>query len=81
MARVLVVEDEERMAALVAAAPTGSLGASRGVSGAGRDPAPIAQGIEQGFPKPCVAGSNPAGGAYIHPCQRAATTFLKIIGG
>ena len=28
-------------------------------------PAPIAQGIEQGFPKPCVAGSNPAGGARI----------------
>ena len=26
-------------------------------------PAPIAQGIEQRFPKPCVAGSNPAGGA------------------
>ena len=25
--------------------------------------APIAQGIEQRFPKPCVAGSNPAGGA------------------
>src|SRR5829696_2586552 len=25
--------------------------------------APVAQGIEQRFPKPCVAGSNPAGGA------------------
>ena len=24
--------------------------------------APVAQGIEQRFPKPCVAGSNPAGG-------------------
>jgi hypothetical protein len=28
-----------------------------------RRSAPIAQGIEQRFPKPCVAGSNPAGGA------------------
>jgi integrase len=26
-------------------------------------PAPVAQGIERRFPKPCVAGSNPAGGA------------------
>ena len=26
-------------------------------------PAPVAQGIEHRFPKPCVAGSNPAGGA------------------
>ncbi len=25
-------------------------------------PAPVAQGIERRFPKPCVAGSNPAGG-------------------
>ena len=25
--------------------------------------APVAQGIERRFPKPCVAGSNPAGGA------------------
>ena len=27
--------------------------------------APIAQGIEQRFPKPCVVGSNPAGGADV----------------
>ena len=28
-------------------------------------PAPVAQGIERRFPKPCVAGSNPAGGANV----------------
>ena len=28
-------------------------------------PAPVAQGIEHRFPKPCVAGSNPAGGAIL----------------
>src|ERR1017187_9219124 len=30
-----------------------------------RDPAPVAQGIERRFPKPCVAGSNPAWGAKL----------------
>jgi len=39
-------------------------------------PAPVAQGIERRFPKPCVAGSNPAGGATVTagqprvPCHR-----------
>jgi hypothetical protein len=27
--------------------------------------APVAQGIERRFPKPCVAGSNPAGGTKL----------------
>jgi hypothetical protein len=27
--------------------------------------APVAQGIERRFPKPCVAGSNPARGANV----------------
>ncbi len=27
--------------------------------------APVAQGIEHRFPKPCVAGSNPAGGVCL----------------
>ena len=27
--------------------------------------APVAQGIEQWFPKPCAAGSNPAGGTDL----------------
>ena len=27
--------------------------------------APVAQGIERRFPKPCVAGSNPAGGTLL----------------
>src|SRR4051812_23242655 len=30
------------------------------------NPALVAQGIERRFPKPCVAGSNPAGGAKQH---------------
>ena len=29
-------------------------------------PAPVAQGIERRFPKPCVVGSNPAGGTTKH---------------
>ena len=32
-------------------------------------PASIAQGIEHRFPKPCVAGSNPARGTTVLPCQ------------
>src|SRR5699024_337348 len=32
------------------------------VSGKSARPAPVAQGIEQRFPKPRAAGSNPAGG-------------------
>jgi 8-oxo-dGTP diphosphatase len=34
--------------------------------------APVAQGIEQRFPKPCAAGSNPAGGT-TYPQVRSAT--------
>jgi hypothetical protein len=30
----------------------------------------VAQGIEQRFPKPCVAGSNPAGGTHIYLPKR-----------
>jgi hypothetical protein len=33
--------------------------------------APVAQGIERRFPKPCVAGSNPAGGATVSAGQHA----------
>src|SRR5688572_28378415 len=32
-------------------------------------PALVAQGIERRFPKPCVAGSSPAGGTHIRPGQ------------
>lgn len=37
-------------------------------------PAPVAQGIERRFPKPCVAGSNPAGGAN----REAAATARSL---
>jgi hypothetical protein len=36
-------------------------------------PAPVAQGIERRFPKPCVAGSNPAGGANVVAGQRVTS--------
>ena len=42
--------------------PDGSLGGPDRSVGS---PALVAQGIEQRFPKPCVAGSNPAGGTDI----------------
>lgn len=35
-------------------------------------PASVAQGTEQRFPKPRVAGSSPAGGAWYHPEPQAA---------
>ncbi len=38
-------------------------------------PAPVAQGIEQRFPKPCAAGSNPAGSTTFAGCG------LKLFGG
>ena len=33
-------------------------------------PAPVAQGIEHRFPKPVVAGSNPAGGTEVCSLER-----------
>lgn len=54
----------------------------------GHDPAkaqhigPVAQGIERRFPKPCVAGSNPAGatcGCWLHcqPIERAGSAEVR----
>ncbi len=43
-----------------------------------RSPAPVAQGIERRFPKPCVAGSNPAGGAKIGVLERVRYSALDI---
>src|SRR5207245_11327936 len=40
-------------------------------------PAPVAQRIERRFPKPCVAGSTPAGGADFRP--RTSPSF-RIVG-
>ena len=37
--------------------------------------APVAQGIERRFPKPCVAGSNPAGGAVW--CRETSETDVS----
>ena len=50
----------------------GQLTIAPGVGKIKRDelPAPVAQGIEQRFPKPRVAGSNPAGGAWAIPSAR-----------
>ena len=31
--------------------------------------APVAQGIERRFPKPCVGGSNPLGSASLKPLE------------
>src|SRR4051795_8948241 len=40
--------------------------------GQGRRSALVAQGREQRFPKPCVAGSNPAGGTNCQSPERLA---------
>ena len=37
----------------------------------------VAQGIEQRFPKPCVAGSNPAGGTQ----QMGTVVTITAVGG
>ena len=39
--------------------------------------APVAQGIERRFPKPCVAGSNPAGGTQQDRSSEAIWTGLR----
>ena len=39
-------------------------------------PAPVAQGIEQRFPKPRVAGSNPAGGTWVFLYVRWTSPLL-----
>ena len=44
-------------------------------------PAPVAQGIERRFPKPCVAGSNPAGGTAVPARWHAAGRRVPIRGG
>src|SRR3954471_11297012 len=43
-------------------------------------PALVAQGIEHRFPKPCVAGSNPAGGAFAsrQTSRRSCGGLVKI---
>ena len=40
-----------------------------------RPSALVAQGIEHRFPKPCVAGSNPAGGTSQN-CDRLTSDFM-----
>ena len=42
-------------------------------------PASVAQGIEHRFPKPCVAGSNPAGGTVHHHTQETPVLILAIL--
>jgi hypothetical protein len=39
--------------------------------------APVAQGIEHRFPKPCVVGSNPTGGAKKDPVTRPNAESAK----
>ena len=38
----------------------------------------VAQGIEHRFPKPCVAGSNPAEGTYLFPQVKGLPESTKI---
>ena len=48
------------------------------MSRSGVDPhAPVAQGIEHRFPKPGVAGSNPAGGTAEKIVESLTTTSLS----
>jgi hypothetical protein len=43
--------------------------------------APVAQGIERRFPKPCVAGSNPAGGTQEMRSLRRGVRILCLHSG
>src|SRR5690348_1394268 len=38
---------------------------------------PVAQGIERRFPKPCVAGSNPAGATDVVSARRVGTPSVS----
>ena len=39
---------------------------------------PVAQGIEQWFPKPCVGGSNPLGATLITPLEYSICALVTI---
>ncbi len=41
--------------------------------------APVAQGIERRFPKPCVGGSNPLGSASFKPLENADILVLSAV--
>jgi hypothetical protein len=43
----------------------------------GQFPGPVAQGIEQWFPKPCVGGSNPLGATNINRIGFTASCILS----
>ena len=42
-------------------------------------PAPIAQGIERRFPKPCVGGSNPLGSANLKPLENIDISVISAV--
>ncbi len=41
--------------------------------------APVAQGIERRFPKPCVGGSNPLGSASLKPLENVDISVLSAV--
>ncbi len=41
--------------------------------------APVAQGIERRFPKPCVGGSNPLGSANSKPLENVEILVLSAV--
>ncbi len=41
--------------------------------------APVAQGIERRFPKPCVGGSNPLGSANPKPLENVDISVLSAV--
>ena len=41
--------------------------------------APVAQGIERRFPKPCVGGSNPLGSATLKPLENIDISVISAV--
>ena len=41
--------------------------------------APVAQGIERRFPKPCVGGSNPLGSANLKPLESIDISVISAV--
>ena len=41
--------------------------------------APVAQGIERRFPKPCVGGSNPLGSANLKPLENIDISVISAV--
>jgi len=73
---VAVLALAQELRDLASTASTAKLHLTRLSATLGSAVAPVAQGIEQWFPKPCAAGSNPAGGTLFSPLVSPCVALL-----